>query len=62
MNETLRKELTDKGIILTYEQWWLLVGDAFTYVNNKFDPKVLYEEYVNEIIADYEKIEREKKR
>ena len=62
MNETLKQELFDKGIIMTYEQWWEKVRIAFEWVHNPNDPKVLYEEYVNEIVADYEKIEREKKR
>lgn len=59
--ETLKEELLRKKIIMTWEEWWAIVGEAYRYLSNKYDPKDLYEEYVNEIVADYEKIEREKK-
>ena len=62
MNETLKQELLDKGIIMTYEQWWVYLEPAFRYLSNVHTPEELYEDYVNEIVADYEQIEREKKR
>lgn len=58
MNEILKKELTNKGILLTYEQWWEQVRLAFECVHNNLDPKILYEEYANEIIKDYKEILR----
>ena len=56
MNEILKKELINKGIILTYEQWWEQVRTAFECVHNSLDPKILYEEYANEIVKDYKEI------
>lgn len=58
MNETLKQELLDKGIMLTYEQWLEYTGIIFKYLSNKYTPEELYKEYVNEMIADYEKIRK----
>ena len=58
--ETLREELLRKKVIMTWEEWWAIIGEAYRYLSNKYDPKVLYEEYVEEIVKSYEKIESEK--
>lgn len=58
MQETLREELTRKKIILTYEEWYAIVRDAFELGGNPNNPKDLYEEYANEIVESYEKIRR----
>ncbi len=58
MNETLKQELLNKGIMLTYEQWLEHTGIIFKYLSNKHTPEELYEEYVNEMVADYEKIRK----
>lgn len=58
MQETLREELIRKKIILTYEEWYEEVRDAFEIGGNRNNPKDLYEEYANEIVESYEKIRR----
>ena len=54
--KNLREELIRKKIILTWEEWWEQVKDAFTLVHNPLNPKEIYEEYVNEIVKSYEEI------
>lgn len=58
MNETLKEELIRKKIILTYEEWYAIVRDAFEVGGNPNNPKDFYEEYANEIIESYEKVRR----
>jgi hypothetical protein len=60
--ETLREELIRKKIILTWEEWWEQVKDAFTLVHNSLNPNEVYEEYVNDIVKSYEEIEKNKKK
>lgn len=56
--ETLREELIRKKIIMTWEEWWAIVGEAYRYLSNRYDPKDLYEEYVEEIVKSYEEIRK----
>jgi hypothetical protein len=53
--EELKNELLQKKIILTYEEWYAFNRLAFI-LPNKYDPKDLYAEYVEEIVNDYAKI------
>ena len=55
----LKEELLKKKIILTYEEWYEINKLAFI-LPNKYNPKDLYAEYVEEIVADYEKINNKK--
>ena len=53
--EELKNELLRKKIIMTYEEWYALNELAFI-LPNKYNPKDLYAEYVEEIVNDYAKI------
>ena len=54
---SLKEELLKKKIILTYEEWYEINKLAFI-LPNKYNPQDLYAEYVEEIVADYEKIKK----
>lgn len=60
--ETLREQLVRKKIILTYKEWYEINRDAFELVHNNLDPYDTYDEYANEIVEAYHKIEIDKLR
>lgn len=48
----IRDMLVRKHLILTYEEWYTLNRDAFELVHNSEMPYDLYQEYVEEEVAD----------
>ena len=49
MKKTIEQQIIEgyeAGWLMTYDQWWEKVKDAFTYVDNKLNPMALYIDYV----------------
>ena len=51
-----REERIEQAIkgqqLLTYEEWYALNKNAFELLRNTLSPKVLYEEYVKEVLGE----------
>lgn len=48
----IREMLVRRHLILSYEEWYALNRDAFELVHNNKMPCDLYQEYVEEEVAD----------
>lgn len=50
-----KEKLVECGQLLTYEEWYRINEIVFTTTNNSFNPKELYDEYVEEILKNFPK-------
>ena len=50
-----KEKLIECGQLLTYEEWYKINEIVFTTTKNSFNPKALYDEYVEEILKNFPK-------